>query len=135
MYRLMIGVVMCAVLLTAGPAAFADAADTKAAAENARARAEAARRVYEGNLDPRPPFGDVLEKLYRWSCRLLDAERDAAEDKKERQAAVENHYKRMRALEIRAKDWFRLGLIPAIQVPQAEYYRLEAEAWLAKAKP
>jgi len=105
---------------------------------NARARAEAARKVYEGSLarfgiDAR--YKPEIEHFHLWSRRWMEAEREAAGTKAERTAAAQGHLGRM-------KKWAKLveqdnkagGTFSGADVAATEFYCLEAEAWLAQEK-
>jgi hypothetical protein len=122
-------------LLLLGPE-LAGRADDKAA-ENARARLEAARAVYKGiferrKVDAREPLD--FEKLYLWSRRWMEAEKELAARKAERAAAAQGHVDRMKGLEELAKKLHKEGFLSAVELPAAEFYRLEAERWLEKEK-
>lgn len=119
--------------ISIGPAA----ADTKAL-DNAKARMEAARKTYElkwkkwkaaeGINDP--------EDLYRWSRRWLEAQLDTSDKKTDQVAAYSAHVERMKWLEKFIKGLFEVGAKDAFRadVTATEFYRLEAENWLAQVK-
>ncbi len=73
------------------------------------------------------------EEVYTWSIRLLDAERDLKPGEAAQFAALEGHIIRMKELEKKVKL-----LVPSVIAPkgesEAEWYRLEAQHWLAQAK-
>jgi hypothetical protein len=126
------GLTLCLVAL-ASPAAGAD----EKAAENARARAAAAEKAYKGifqrsQVDPTSPLD--VERLYQWSRRWLEAERELADKKEERVAAAQAHLDRMKKLEEVVRGWHRKGLLPPADVPAVEFYRLDAERRLAQAR-
>ena len=126
-------------VLAAAPAAFpgpVHAGEGEAAA-NAKARLEAARKMYEGTLrlyKTGPPVPLDVEKLYRWSRRWLKAQHELATKKEDRVAAAEAHLTRMRSLEKTLRQMLKSREVPAFEVAGAEFYRLEAERWVAKAK-
>jgi hypothetical protein len=100
------------------------------AAANARARMEAAQKVYKGllarwaidpNLQPA-----VYEHLYRWSCRWMEAQAESG-TKKDRLTAAEAHLARMRDLEKTARKLLKEGLGAPYEVSAIEFYRLDAE--------
>src|SRR4051812_23796583 len=94
----------CGLLLGLAAAGWAVVAATPAGpkpdAGNAKARADAARSVYEGvlRLHSVEPRARHYELLYRWSRRWMDVEQQAA-GKSQRVAAAKAHLSRMRDLE------------------------------------
>lgn len=106
-----------------------------------------------------PPSGDQLashsgvekvldgpraERFYTWSRRWMEAEKDRSSKRSDQIAAVQAHLDRMRRLEEggiirdlakRANTTFgNVSLPPGEFRTSLEFYRLEAESWLAKAK-
>jgi hypothetical protein len=111
------------------PASGAD----KKAAENAKARMAAAKKVYEGTFKRWQvdlTSGLSFESMYQWSRRWLDAERDLADTKEARVAAIQAHLDRMKKLEDLVRQWHRKGFVNNTDVAAGEFYRLEAEHWL-----
>jgi hypothetical protein len=111
--------------------------DEKAAA-NAKARLDAARKTYEGmfarwRTDPSARLRP--EDFYSWSRRWMDAEREVADKPEARVAAAQAHLDRMTKCEQMVRRKHDVGLDTfAYEVTGAEFYRLEAERWLAEAK-
>lgn len=70
-------------------------------------------------------------QVYVWSRLVLDARRDMGETPADRRAALEGHLDRMRKLENLVRRVRRLGFGRSYDVGASEYYRLEAEHWLA----
>jgi hypothetical protein len=68
-----------------------------------------------------------------WSNLLLQVELDQTNDRAERLAALEAHHRRVQDLEALVDKVRRLGLGRPIEVGETEYFRLEAEYWLARA--
>jgi hypothetical protein len=104
---------------------------------NAKARAAAARKVYEHLLERYkldPNFQNEPERSYLWSRRWMEAERQAAGTKAGRVAAVEGHLERMKKWEKVFKEGVERGIFSPGDVAAAEFYRLEAEGWLAEEK-
>jgi hypothetical protein len=99
-----------------------------------RARAEAAHKTYDAlaknYVESRPPIGELL---YRWSCRWLDAERELSDARNAQVAAYQAHLARMKDLERITKDRWRERYIPIEEMSAAQFYRAEAEIWLARA--
>jgi hypothetical protein len=101
----------------------------------AQARVEAARRTYLGlERNFREGRPALVEPVYRWSRRLLDAEREASDQKEAQLAAYQAHLQRMRGLERITRDRFRDRLTIIEEVDATEYYRLEASLWLERAR-
>jgi hypothetical protein len=98
----------------------------------AKARADAARRAYQESVDLyREGRSRDVDRIYLWSQRWLEAEREAAPRKEAERAAYEAHYRRMRQLENLIRDRYKAGVAAPIELPAVEFYRLEAEGWLA----
>lgn len=104
---------------------------------NAKARAEAASKVYRGTLerwkvDPNTQLDP--EKLYQWSRRWMEAEQDLSDKKEDRTAAAEAHLERMKKLETLFKQYFEKKLITPAEVAAQTFFRLDAERTLAQIK-
>jgi hypothetical protein len=99
------------------------------------ARLEAIRQVYrlKETMRKAGQSGIDPDQDYLWSRRLLEAERDARGKKHDEQATLESHLDRMKQLESQVKQMYRAGESSAVHVAASEYYRLEAEFWIAKA--
>ncbi len=74
-------------------------------------------------------------QVYVWSRLLLDAKRGVSSRQADQIAAFEEHLDRMKKLEALIKKVRRLGFGRSSDVGASEYYRIEAECWLAEAKP
>ena len=72
--------------------------------------------------------------VYVWSRLLLDARKGVSVRPDKRIAAYEEHLDRMKKLETLIKKVRRLGFGRSSDVGASEYYRIEAEYWLAEAK-
>jgi hypothetical protein len=72
--------------------------------------------------------------VYLWSRLLLDAGKGVSVKPDRRIAAFEEHVERMKRLESLVKKVRRLGFGRSSDVGASEYYRIEAECWLAEAK-
>jgi hypothetical protein len=104
---------------------------------NAKARAEAAAKVYKGILlrkqvDPSAPSDP--EVLSRWSRRWMEAEQELSEKKEGRIAAAEAHLERMKKVETAYKQLLENKAISPVEGAAAEFFRLEAERDLAQLK-
>lgn len=72
--------------------------------------------------------------VYVWSRLLLDAHRSTSKLPADRITALEEHLDHMVKLEALIRKIRRLGFGRSSDVGASEYYRLEAECWLAEAK-
>jgi hypothetical protein len=97
------------------------------------------RTIFEG-LTLSKKVGNVLvlvtddpEEVYKWSVRLLRAQRDLSLKHEDQIVALEAHLKRMTELKKVVQNLTR-DLLPRIKDDEAEWYRLEAQIWLAKEK-
>jgi hypothetical protein len=121
------------------------AKNTKPADETAailKSRVSLAEKTYHeawADFGRTQRFGNVVvltgkpEDIYTWSVRLLKAQRDQSSKPEEQVAALEEHLKRMTELQKRIKQIGKDLLSPRAE-SDAEWYRLEAELWVAKAK-
>jgi hypothetical protein len=134
--------IVCALLLGFGaPTTTALGADDPPAPgakiANAKARAEAAGKVYRGMLermkiDPNgPPDPD---KLYQWSRRWMEAEQELSAKKDDRVAAAEAHLERMKKLETTFKQLLEKKMVSQVEPAAQTFFRLEAERSLAEVK-
>jgi hypothetical protein len=116
------------------------AADIPALLKARAAVAEKAYRAAFEGLTRTKRIGNVLvqitqnpEDVYTWSVRWLQAQRDLSAKPEDQVAALEAHLKRMTELKEKIQTLSR-DLMPLPRVDEAEWYRLEAQLWLAKAK-
>ena len=72
--------------------------------------------------------------VYYWSRLLLDANRGVSENRDKQIAAYQEHLDRMKRLEVLIVKIRRIGFGRSSDVGASEYYRVEAECWLAEAK-
>jgi len=72
--------------------------------------------------------------VYVWSRLLIDARKGVSNRPDKQIAAFEEHLDRMKKLEALIKKVRRLGFGRSSDVGASEYYRIEAECWLAEAK-
>jgi hypothetical protein len=110
------------------------AQQTTPLATTLRARATAAQKVVaqlEESMDQgfRP---ESAETIYVWSVRRLEAERAA--DPTRDVAILETHLALMRKLAERVEALVESLRLPSWEAAATEFYRAEAEAWLAQAK-
>jgi hypothetical protein len=101
-------------------------ADATAPAPLAKARMDAAEKVYtqvetgfSGGMTP-------LDTVYLWSVRWYESARAAGV-----KTAAADHLKRMQALETKVKTFVSSGMARAADNLAAGYYRAEAEVWAA----
>jgi hypothetical protein len=107
-------------------------------APNAKARRDAARKVYEGAWQhhvnsPADSPGNV-EYYHDWSVRWLQAERDLSRTKADQVTALEGHLKRMKSWKDRLDFSVKEGEAATYEASAAEFFHLEAEDWLAAAR-
>jgi hypothetical protein len=97
-------------------------------------RRDAARKTYEVLwLDYRERRTSE-DLLYRWSLRWLESEKDLSAQQADQVAAYQGHYERMRDLDRLIRRLQVSGQSTIEETSAAEYYRVEAEVWLLKAK-
>lgn len=107
--------------------------DTPSARALAEMRLAAARKMYEGAMERMRLGASVSnEYLYLWSRRWLDAERAVSRTAAERRDAAAGHLKRMQPLDDLAKRRVKVGDLSVAELPETEFYRVEAELWLAE---
>jgi hypothetical protein len=100
-----------------------------------RRRAEAVARAYKEAFDLyREGRTRDVDRIYRWSERWFKAEEDLSDKKADRIAAADHHWQRMKRLEDLVRGSYKAGAAAAIELPAVEYYRLDAEIALARAK-
>lgn len=73
-------------------------------------------------------------QVYVWSRLVLDSRREMGGAPADEIVALEDHLARMKKLEALVLRIRRLGFGRSYDVGAAEYYRLEAEHWLARAR-
>jgi hypothetical protein len=100
----------------------------------ARAKLDAARQTYQAVMRDLPAARADAEKVYLWSRRVLEAQRDLSDKKAERIAALEDHLARMKELRKVALARYRAGHATHTEALAGEFYVAEAELWLAQAK-
>jgi hypothetical protein len=107
-----------------------------------RARVELAEKAYQATverLNETMRQGNVLvyagkpEEAYQWSLRLLEAQRDLGQNEADGIAALKAHVKRTLELEEKV-DQLSRDLLPKTALWEAQWYRLDAQLRLAKAK-
>lgn len=74
------------------------------------------------------------DQVYHWSLRWVRLDSTLNSKKDARVSAYEAHLKRMRQLEQVARTLRDAELVTVSEALAAEYYRLEAEGWLADEK-
>lgn len=101
----------------------------------AEARYQAALKQYELIWDyyGQNRVGSI--EVYIWSRLVLDAERAVSAAPQDRRKAIEDHLKRMKALQELVAKIREIGFGRSSDVGASAYYVTEAEYWLAEAKP
>ncbi len=127
-------VLMSAALAPAPPQQQVQPAPPASPAALAKVRAEVGAKTFEEAWLYYSENRIDADKVYRWSRRLWEADRDAATDTKGRVGAAEGHLIRMLKLEAKIAKIRQLGFGNSLDVLEAEYYRKEAEFWRAEAE-
>src|SRR5262249_27581457 len=100
-----------------------------------RQRMDAAQRAYKETYQLyREGRTRDVDRLYRWSQHWLDAELETSSKKSDQVAAFEGHWNRMKQLEELVRNIYKAGAVPRSELPAVEYYRLDAEIALSKAR-
>ena len=100
-----------------------------------RQRVDAAQRAYKESYDLyREGRTRDVDRIYRWSQHWLDAELAVSKQKNDEIAALDAHWKRMKQLEELVRNVYRAGALALVELPAVEYYRLDAEVALSKAR-
>ncbi len=73
-------------------------------------------------------------QVYVWSRFVLESRRELNNRPEDRMVALKEHLDRMKKLEALILKVRRLGFGRSSDVGASEYYRLEAEHWLAQAR-
>jgi hypothetical protein len=73
-------------------------------------------------------------QVYVWSKLVMESRRDLGGKAGDRITPIEDHLARMKALESLVKKIRKIGFGRSYDVGASEYYRLEAEYWLAVEK-
>jgi hypothetical protein len=100
----------------------------------AEARYQAAVKQYEITWSYYQQARIDSYQVYVWSRLVLDSHRDRAEKPADRILALEAHLVRMKKLEELITKVRRIGFGRSSDVGASQYYRLEAEYWLAQAR-
>jgi hypothetical protein len=121
----------------------ADTKDNRDARANAKARLEAARKVYNGRYDrfttglpgENVSMADFLEVMHRWSLRWLEAEVELSEKKADQVKAAEDHLARMSKWEKLVQKMHKTAKsVSTVEVAATEFYRRDAEKRLRQIK-
>jgi hypothetical protein len=107
----------------------------KASEKLIRAKIDAARRTYEVFWkDYKEGLIPVVEVVYRWSRRLLEAELELSDKKADQVAAHQAYTRRIRELARAARDRYRIRTNTIEEVTSTDFYSAEAELWLERAR-
>jgi hypothetical protein len=74
------------------------------------------------------------DPVYVWSRRRYEARHELARTKAERIAAAQEHFDEMSQVERLVEQIHKAGDADPLSLMDAQYRRLEAETWLARAK-
>jgi hypothetical protein len=100
----------------------------------AEARYNAARKQFDLIWQYYQQSRVESDDVYFWSRLLLEASKGVAVNKEQLITAFEQHLDRMKKLEALIKKIRRLGFGRSSDVGASEYYRIEAESWVAETK-
>jgi FMN phosphatase YigB (HAD superfamily) len=125
-------VVLAALSLTLISFAPAAPADQNRLTSLAEARLQAALKQYQETWAYYQQARIDSYQVYVWSKLILDCRREMTDDPARQLTALEDHLDRMKKLEALVKKVRRLGFGLSFDVGASEYYRLEAEFWLAR---
>jgi len=119
--------------------ASADQNQPAAVTTSAKALLEAAKTTYQGHsammkAGVAAGKGNDVEFMYQWSRRWLDSERSIDKAKTKQVVAFEGHLSRMKVLEARCRSQVEVGMAFKYELSAVEFFRIEAEQWLAEAK-
>jgi hypothetical protein len=123
------GSLLVGLALAQGPAA----APTQATAM-AEARYRAAVKQFDETWTYYQQARIDSYQVYVWSKLVMDSRRELTGKAADRITAIEDHLARMKALESLVKKIRKIGFGRSYDVGASEYYRLEAEYWLAVEK-
>jgi hypothetical protein len=99
----------------------------------AEARYQAALKQYEITWSYYQQARIDSFQVYVWSRFVLESRRELNNRPADRIVALKDHLDRMKKLEALVLKVRRLGFTRSSDVGASEYYRLEAEHWLAQA--
>jgi hypothetical protein len=130
------GLLVCLLsIMWCGPVrAEADPAPAPVSTRLAKQLRDAARTTYETTWTNYREGRVPGELVYRWSRRWLKAERQLSDKPADQLAAFQAHRDRMQKLEALVERVHRAGQTTVDEVSAAEYYRVEADLWLAQAR-
>lgn len=136
-----LGVLLAAWGLRPNTLAMADQQQPDPQSQSANARLAAAQTVYEGyatrmkqaQLDRRG-LGHDLEFLCAWSRKWVEAESAIDKAKAKQVAAYAAHVDRIKSLEAMSQAAYKAKELAKYELAMVQYYRVEAEQWLAEAK-
>lgn len=93
-----------------------------------RQQAASAKKVYDGRWEECQAGKTVVEEVYIWSRRLMEADRKAG-----KRGVELDHWQRMVKLDELITPKFEAGQISATQGESVRYYRIEAQVWVTEA--
>lgn len=124
-----------ALAFVGGTLAPSAAGEERSAAALAEANLKAARQTLNALMEAyRTGNGPVdVEKVYLWSRRVLEAQRDISSKKADQLAAIEEHLARMKGWRENAAKRYKAGQGTHAEVSAMEFFVTQAELWLAQA--
>jgi hypothetical protein len=112
----------------------ADPTSQPSLADLAKARYEAANKLFDTAWDYYRQKVANAGFVYFASVRLLEAELDLGNKRENRIVAFEHHLCRVKKLQAMVAKVQGLGRVNTLETSQISYYRSEAEYWLARAR-
>jgi hypothetical protein len=120
------GLLLAGLLGASAPAA-------SSTADLTEAKLQAARKTYDATIKAMQTGQTDAEKVYVWSRRVLEGERDRGAKKADHAAALEAHLGRMKELREMTTQRYRAGQLAYAEVLGTEFYVKEAELWVEQA--
>jgi hypothetical protein len=124
-------------LLMGGARALAAPKAAEGSAEVAQARVKLAQeglKAVRQNISRGGFHAGERDPVYVWSRRRYEARQELARTKADRIAAAQEHFDEMSEVERLVEQIHKAGEVDPLSLMDAQYRRLEAETWLARAK-
>ena len=102
--------------------------------ELAKTKLQLARQAFKLAMEDLQAGHGATEKVYLWSRRCLEAQRDLSDKKADKLAALNEHLQCMKELEKVATALYRTGKATQNETVASAFYVVEAELWLMQAQ-
>jgi len=100
----------------------------------AATKVKTARAAHEATFEAFRSGKADADKVYLWSRRWMEAQRDQGGKKADPATAIKDHLARMKVLRRFALERYKAGQTTPADVLGADFYIAEAEVWLTQAK-